>query len=66
MTACLCDPDQDVLKAAADEQGEWYLPLSKDQVSRARGALDRHASQLDEAMLSNAYAWIRKCQQDGE
>jgi hypothetical protein len=27
--------------------------------------MDKHALQLDEALLSNAFAWIRKCSEDG-
>jgi hypothetical protein len=115
---------QDILTAAANEQGEWYLPLEPQQVRAAQGpaarsqpmtdlaavgtlvgagaraapsaraparqpggrcspptparppafapqvqkvraALDQHAAQLDEALLSNAFAWIRKCNEDG-
>lgn len=26
--------------------------------------MDRHADRLDEALLSNAFAWIRKCNED--
>ena len=29
-----------------------------------RAALERHAERLDEALLSNAFAWIRKCADD--
>lgn len=34
------------------------------QVNAVRAALDRHSEQLDEALLSNAFAWIRKCTED--
>eukprot|EP00967_Tisochrysis_lutea_P073893 scaffold99076_cov25-Tisochrysis_lutea.AAC.5 len=34
------------------------------QVEAVRAALDRHEAQLDDAMLSNAFAWIRKCSED--
>lgn len=34
------------------------------QVAAVRAALDRHSEQLDEALLSNAFAWIRKCTED--
>lgn len=56
---------QDILKAAADEKGEWYLPLSTDQIGRLRAALEKHSDHLDEALLSNAFAYIKKCQDDG-
>lgn len=29
-----------------------------------RNALDRHASRLDEALLSNAFAWIKRSSED--
>ncbi|EFJ51753.1 hypothetical protein VOLCADRAFT_103396 [Volvox carteri f. nagariensis] len=56
---------QDILVAAADEKGEWYLPLTAEQVQRVRDALERHSSRLDEALLSNAFAWIKKSSEDG-
>lgn len=56
---------QAILTSAADENGEWYLPLTPSQVSAMRSALDAHADRLDEALLSNAFAWIRKCSEDG-
>lgn len=55
---------QDILKAAADDKGEWYLPLDPAQVTAVRAALDKHADRLDEAMLSNCFAWMKKCQDD--
>jgi len=55
---------QDIMTAAADDKGEWYLPLAPEQVQALREALDRHADRLDEALLSNAFAWIRKCSED--
>ncbi|WIA10009.1 hypothetical protein OEZ85_010221 [Tetradesmus obliquus] len=55
---------QEVLKAAADEKGEWYLPLDPEQVSSVRAALDKHSERLDEALLSNCFAWMKKCQDD--
>ncbi|GFR43033.1 hypothetical protein Agub_g4037, partial [Astrephomene gubernaculifera] len=56
---------QDILVAAADEKGEWYLPLSDEQLQRMRQALERHSARLDEALLSNAFAWIKKSSEDG-
>ncbi|KAJ9529425.1 hypothetical protein QJQ45_013720 [Haematococcus lacustris] len=56
---------QEILKSAADAKGEWYLPLTASQVQSIRAALDRNSDRLDEALLSNAFAWIRKCSEDG-
>ncbi|GIL46603.1 hypothetical protein Vafri_3567 [Volvox africanus] len=56
---------QNILIAAADEKGEWYLPLTDEQVQRVRDALERHSNRLDEALLSNAFAWIKKSSEDG-
>lgn len=55
---------QEIMSAAADDKGEWYLPLTADQVTNLRAALDKHSDRLDEALLSNAFAWIRKCSED--
>lgn len=55
---------QAILAAAADANGEWYLPLTKEQVSAVRAALDRNAEALDEALLSNAFAYIKKAGDD--
>jgi hypothetical protein len=56
---------QEVLSAAADADGQWYLPLNKEQVAAVRKAMEERADALDEALLSNAFAWIRKCNEDG-
>jgi hypothetical protein len=29
-----------------------------------RAALDRYSDRLDEALLSNCFAWMKKCQDD--
>lgn len=34
------------------------------QVSSVRAALDKHSERLDEALLSNCFAWMKKCQDD--
>lgn len=90
---------QAILAAAADENGEWYLPLSPQQVRQerrgaaqfvvlrtsssnapvppsetrhekplapdpqvkaVRDAMERNAEALDEALLSNCFAYIKK------
>jgi hypothetical protein len=56
---------QEVLAAAADADGQWFLPLSPAQVAAVRAAMEARAEHLDEALLSNAFAWIRKCNEDG-
>jgi hypothetical protein len=55
---------QAVLAAAADANGEWYLPLAPEQVAAVRAALEARAGQLDEAFLSNAFAYIKKASDD--
>lgn len=34
------------------------------QVTAVRAALDKYADQLDEGLLSNCFAWMKKCQDD--
>ncbi|KAI8471928.1 MAG: hypothetical protein J3K34DRAFT_376301 [Monoraphidium minutum] len=55
---------QAILAAAADENGEWYLPLAPRQVTAVRDAMERSAEALDEALLSNAFAYIKKASDD--
>lgn len=61
---------QRILAAGADERGEWLLPLAPDRVAAMRAALDAAAAGpggLDEeALLSNAFAWMRKASDDGQ
>lgn len=55
---------QAILAAAANENGEWYMPLEPQQVHAVRDALDRNAEALDEALLSNTFAYIKKASDD--
>eukprot|EP00798_Chlamydomonas_sp_ICE-L_P025337 gene25337-10994_t len=57
---------QNILTAAADDKGDWYLPLTTKQVGKVRATMARYGQQgqLDEALLSNAFSWINKCQED--
>eukprot|EP00879_Flechtneria_rotunda_P003482 GHRR01003711.1.p1 GENE.GHRR01003711.1~~GHRR01003711.1.p1 ORF type:complete len:319 (+),score=117.10 GHRR01003711.1:119-1075(+) len=55
---------QEILKAGANEKGEWYLPLDPEQVSSMRQTVDKYSNRLDEALLSNCFAWMKKCQDD--
>lgn len=34
------------------------------QVAAVRAALDKYADRLDEGLLSNCFAWMKKCQDD--
>jgi hypothetical protein len=56
---------QEILRAGADERtGEWTLPLPADKVKAMRAAMDARADSLDEALLSNCFAWMRKASDD--
>jgi len=62
---------QRILAAGADEKGEWHLPLAPDRVAAMRAALDAEAGSKEapldeEALLSNAFAWMRKAADDGQ
>ena len=37
---------QDILKAAADDNGEWYLPLTPDQVGTGKGELREEGAEV--------------------
>lgn len=56
---------QKILAAAADETtGEWKVPLQQDEIDRMKAAMDVHSDALDEALLSNCFAWMRKASDD--
>lgn len=56
---------QEILKAGADERtGEWKLPLPEDKVAAMRAAIEARADKIDEALLSNCFAWMRKASDD--
>jgi len=51
---------QDILVAAADENGEWEVPLPEDKLEAMNQAMEKYDGKIDEAVLSNAFAWMRK------
>ena len=52
-----------LVSAAADEgTGAFVLPLRADRVASVRSVLE--SSSVDEAVLSHAYAWMRKASDD--
>lgn len=55
---------QNILVSAADERGEWHLPLTQEQSQSMQQALDRHLGTADEALLSTAFSWMRKAADD--
>lgn len=56
---------QDILKAAADEEtGEWTVPLPPNKLKAMEAAMEERAEHLDEALLSNCFAWMRKASDD--
>lgn len=56
---------QKILAAAADEStGEWKVPLQEDAIEKMKAAMELHSDALDEALLSNCFAWMRKASDD--
>lgn len=56
---------QEILLASADPvSGEWRVPLSHGEVESMRQAIKQRADRVDEAVLANAYAWMRKANTD--
>jgi hypothetical protein len=45
---------QEVLKAAADDKGEWYLPLDKEQV----GAQQQQQQQQQRSSSSSTVSYL--------
>lgn len=57
---------QAILKAAADPStGEWSLPLSDGQIDAMSVVMKSEPEKMDEALLSNCFAWIKKASDDG-
>ncbi|GAB4822728.1 hypothetical protein N2152v2_009774 [Parachlorella kessleri] len=55
---------QKILTAAADGRGEWQVPLSPDKLQAMKKVMEDNSDRLDEALLSNAFAWLRKSSED--
>lgn len=55
---------QSILASAAEENGEFLVPLSEAKVADLRKAVTERAAVLDETFLSTANAWMRKCEED--
>eukprot|EP00898_Chlorokybus_atmophyticus_P001895 jgi/Chlat1/2706/Chrsp180S02864 len=57
---------QEILAAAADKDtGEFSVPLTAEQTKSMKKAMEQRAQYLDEGLLSNAMAWMRKANDDG-
>jgi len=56
---------QEILVAAADEDGEWKLPLPQSAADSMKKAMEERADRIDEALLASAYASMRKASEDG-
>jgi len=53
-----------ILAAAADERGEWQVPLSDASLEAMRKEMEANASLLDESLLATTTAWMRKADKD--
>jgi len=59
---------QGILEAAADDAGVWELPLLPERRDAMLEAFKGFYSsgEVDESLLGTAFAWLRKCAEDGE
>lgn len=55
---------QEILIAGADENGQWEVPLSDSKTESMRLVMDSRADQLDEALLSSCFAFMKKASDD--
>lgn len=55
---------QEILIAGADENGQWEVPLSDSKMESMRLVMDSRADQLDEALLSSCFAFMKKASDD--
>jgi len=56
---------QDILKAGAEDDGEFLVPLSNAKAAAMRAAVVAQGAALDEAFLSTVNAWVRKSEDSG-
>eukprot|EP00890_Picochlorum_soloecismus_P000294 jgi/Picsp_1/1265/NSC_04746-R1_protein len=55
---------QEILIAGAEENGQWEVPLSDSKMESMRLVMDSRADQLDEALLSSCFAFMKKASDD--
>eukprot|EP00622_Pseudochattonella_farcimen_P000343 FR734809.1.p1 GENE.FR734809.1~~FR734809.1.p1 ORF type:complete len:226 (+),score=34.61 FR734809.1:2-679(+) len=55
---------QGILKTAAEEDGEFMVPLSAAKAQATRQAVLDNKSVMDDSFLSTVNAWMRKCSDD--
>lgn len=55
---------QEVLAAAAEEDGEFYVPLREGQVSRLRERVEQRMEEIDESVAALAFSWIKKSEEE--
>lgn len=54
----------DILKQAADDTGQWHLPLANAEVEKMRQFMKANMDRMDESLLATTYAWMRKASDD--
>eukprot|EP00854_Cymbomonas_tetramitiformis_P003637 gene3637-4574_t len=56
---------QAILLAAADETtGEFSVPLTQEKTDAMKKVMELRGDLVDESVIANAYAWIRKSSED--
>eukprot|EP01025_Chloroclados_australasicus_P047084 TRINITY_DN5226_c0_g1_i2.p1 TRINITY_DN5226_c0_g1~~TRINITY_DN5226_c0_g1_i2.p1 ORF type:complete len:364 (-),score=52.79 TRINITY_DN5226_c0_g1_i2:269-1267(-) len=55
---------QDIMKIGANDKGEWQIPLPPEKEAAIKTALKENEDKLDEALLSNAFAYMKKASDD--
>lgn len=56
---------QDILKKAAEENGEFALPLKAERLAEMRAEVRKNADSLDEGVISTIFAYMKKANEDG-
>jgi len=56
---------QSLLSFAAEEDGEFMVPLSSEKSKAMRAAAKERLGVMDDAFLSTVNAWMRKSEEDG-
>ncbi|GBG65117.1 hypothetical protein CBR_g49480 [Chara braunii] len=57
---------QRIMSSAAEQNGDFVVPMTKDSVQRLRQAIHESSSRLDESLLAQVGAWMRKLENGPE
>ena len=54
-----------IVSSAAEKDGEFLVPLSKERIENVQKAIDIHFEDLDDHFLITLQGWLKKSNEDG-